>query len=122
MSSQISSRRRLSTTVEHAVGVGQRGAQRVGIGHRHEPVVGDALGRVVRALVGDQRRSARVLLAQLEPPARDREVGVALAQQAAVLRARRERALERPAGILVVRLELYVAGGLHRREAISGAF
>ena len=59
----------------------ERSAQPVGVVDGDEPVVRDALGGRVRALVGDQRRPAGLLLAQLQPAVPDREVGVALAQR-----------------------------------------
>src|SRR5207237_8843166 len=61
------------------------------------------------ALVGDELGGARLLLAQLEPPAAGGEVRVALAQLAAVLGAQRDAALERALGVGVAGLELDVA-------------
>jgi hypothetical protein len=90
----------------------QRRAQRSGVRDLHEPVARHALGRLVGALVGDQGRPAGILLAQLQPPCGDVEVGVALAQQALVPGTRGEGALERPGGVRVVRLELHVAARL----------
>ena len=66
----------------------------------------------VRSHVGDQARpgfAAAGLLAQLQPPARTGEVGVALGQHTLVGSAERERALERRGRIGVTRLELDVA-------------
>ena len=84
-----------------------------GVGDRDEAIAGDACGRRVGAVVGDQRRPARILLAQLQAAVRDGEVGVALAQQALVARTGPQGPLERAGGVGVVRLELDVAGGIH---------
>jgi hypothetical protein len=89
----------------------ERLAQGGGIAH-----VGEAVGARARLLaigprVGDELGAARLLLAQLQPPARAAEVRVALGQDALVRGAERERALERPARIGVARLDLDVAAG-----------
>jgi uracil phosphoribosyltransferase len=67
-------------------------------------------------------RLAGLLLAQLQPPGRDAEVGVALDDHAAILGPQRERALERARGVGIERLQLHVAPRLaHRSEAIACA-
>ena len=64
----------------------QRCAQLAGVVDAREPVAALAGRRLIGAVVLDQGRPAGLLLAQLQAPASRTEIGVALAQHAAVLR------------------------------------
>src|SRR3954470_20167698 len=79
------------------------------IGDIGQPVAALALLRLVAALVGDELGAPRPLLAQLQAPGRGREVGVALAQDAVLDGAGRERRRASRLRIVVAGLELEVA-------------
>ena len=101
----------------------ERRPQRLGIGDVDEAVAALAGRRDIGPLVGDELRPARLLLAELEPAARGREVRVALAQDALVARAERPGGGQRGGRIGVAGLELEVAAqDVHgaRRDAIAG--
>ena len=87
----------------------ERRPQRLGVGDVDEAVAALAGRRDVGSLVGDELRAARLLLAELEPAARGREVRVALAQDALVAGAERPGGGQRGDGIGVAGLELEVA-------------
>ena len=113
--SQSSSVAPLGDRHERAVGGVEGLAQRVRLGDRHAPVgararIGGVLARILDELVPEWG-PAGLLLAQLERPAGAGEVGVALPDLTPVLRAERERPLERTSRIGVAGLELYVAHG-----------
>jgi hypothetical protein len=65
----------------------QRGAERFGVVDLGDAIPTLALLRLTGALELNQMRSARRLLAQLQPSTRHGEVGVALANLAVVMRA-----------------------------------
>jgi hypothetical protein len=97
----------------HDAGRAECGAERLArrrrVGNRRQPVAALAsLGRV-GLLVGDEVRVAGLLLAELQTAVRRREVGVALHDDAAVLRAQGKRAAKRAPRVGVTRLELDVA-------------
>jgi hypothetical protein len=87
---------------------GERLLQLFGPFDRDDPVAALPLGGEVGPLVGDQL-SRRPLLAQLQPPVGDPEVGVALVERPARRRAELPAYRQRPFGIGDPRLQLDVS-------------
>jgi hypothetical protein len=95
----------------------ERVAQPRRVGHRHDAIVARPGAGGVGSLVGDQLRAAGLLLTELEPSPRAREVGVTLFDRAAVLGSEGQRRLERPRRIRVASLQLEVAQGCRQVSA-----
>jgi hypothetical protein len=88
---------------------GERRTQRRTVVDLDDPVAALSLLRSARALELDQVRTTGLLLAELEPAARNLEVGIALRDRAAVLGPERPAYLKRRGRVRVDRLQLNVS-------------
>lgn len=98
----------------------QRGVRRRGVGHLGDAVPALALLGPRRPLVLDQVRPARLLLAQLQPAARDRVVRVSLGQHAFVVGPQLPTDRERTRRVRIDRLQLDVAARIAHGGGLCG--
>ncbi|HEY8303091.1 MAG TPA: hypothetical protein VIG42_00745 [Solirubrobacteraceae bacterium] len=108
---------------------GERRTRRRTVADLDDPLAALALLRFACALELDQVRTTGLLLAELEPAARDLEVGIALRDHAAILGPKRPAYLKRRGRVRVGRLQLDISPRCldgedrptQRRLAVAGA-